>query len=520
MLSSDLLAGARLLTRLPGFLARPVDVGRARPELRRRLGQREATFVDLVRRTIYARPAGPYAQLLRHAGCQPRDFEELVCARGVEGALGTLLAAGVYLTTAECRGSRPVRRGSLVFDVDPRRLANPLVRWDVPMRTGGSRSEGLPVGWNLGFVRDRAVNLCLTELARGPARRRHAIWTAPGSGAIVHLLDICARGSGPARWFSPVDWTAPEVAMRYRVSVHLVRSGARLGRRWLPVPEHAPALAPDSIVDWMASVLREGAIPQLHGRPSAVLRTCEAAAKRGVDLAGAEVLVDGEPITAGRSAAMRRAGLRVLPRYATVEVGLVGEACLEPQGSDDMHVMHDLVAVIQPDATRMTQDLPSDALLISSLRPAAPLVLLNASMGDTGILDGRSCGCPVGAEGWPTRLRGILRLAGTEGHGVSPSSADMARVLDETLPARFGGGPGDYQIVEAERPDGSRRLRLLVHPGVGQLDPQAVAAVFVSASGAGLTTNLVTVERRAPMATTFGKVLHTHRTRDEIDRPS
>jgi hypothetical protein len=44
--------------------------------------------------------------------------------------------------------------------------------------------------------------------------------------------------------------------------------------------------------------------------------------------------------------------------------------------------------------------------------------------------------------------------------------------------------------------------------------------VFVSASGAGLTTNLVTVERRAPMATTFGKVLHTHRTRDEIDRPS
>lgn len=520
MVPSDLLAGARLLTRLPNFLARPIDVERARPELRRRLGRREATFVDFVRRTIYARPASPYAQLLRHAGCQPGDFEELVCTRGVEGALGTLLAAGVYLTTAECRGSRPVRRGSLVFDLDPRGLRNPLVRWDLPMRTGGSRSEGLPVGWNLAFVLDRAVNLCLTESARGPARRRHAIWTAPGSGAIVHLLDICARGSAPARWFSPVDPAAPEVTSRYRVSVRLVRGGARLGGRRLPAPEHVRARAPDPIVDWMASVLREGAIPQLHARPSAVLRTCEAAARRGVDLAGAEALVDGEPITAGRAAAMRRAGLRVLPRYATAEVGLIGEACLEPQGSDDMHVMHDLVAVIQPDATRTSQDLPSDALLISSLRPAAPLILLNVSMGDAGILDGRSCGCPVGAEGWPARLRGILRLAEPAGHGVSPSSADLARVLDETLPARFGGGPGDYQIVEEERPDGSRRLRLLVHPGVGPLDPRAIAAVFVSASGAGLSSDLVAVERRAPMATTFGKVLHTHRTRGELGPPS
>ena len=34
--------------------------------------------------------------------------------------------------------------------------------------------------------------------------------------------------------------------------------------------------------------------------------------------------------------------------------------------------------------------------------------------------------------------------------------ADAARVLEETLPGRFGGGAGDYQLVEDETPLGAR----------------------------------------------------------------
>ena len=517
MIPSDLLAGARLLTRLPGFLARHVDAPRARVDLARRRADREPAFVELVRRTVYARPASVYARLLRHAGCQAGDFAELVRARGVEGALRALLAAGVYLTSAECRGGRPVRRGGLVIDVDPRELRNPLAGWDLPMRTGGSRSEGVPVGWDLAFVGDRAVNLCLTEAARGPVRRRHAIWTAPGSGAIVHLLDICARGGTPSRWFSPVDPSTGHLATRYRASVLVVRGGARLAGRRLPAPEHVPASAPDPIVDWLERTRGEGAVPQLHARPSAVLRVCEAASMRGVDLRGAEVIVDGEPVTAGRAGAMRRAGLRVLPRYATVEVGLVGEACLAPRDSDDMHLMHDLVAVIRPDDSPPGGPLPPDALLVSSLRPSAPLILLNASMGDAGALDARACGCPVAAEGWSTRIRDIFRLDDPAGRRVPLPYQNVARVLDETLPARFGGGPGDYQVVEQEQPGGRWDVRLLVHPGVGPLDPHALVAAFVSGLGPEIFGDVVTVERRAPLPTTFGKVLHVHRLRSGLD---
>jgi hypothetical protein len=44
---------------------------------------------------------------------------------------------------------------------------------------------------------------------------------------------------------------------------------------------------------------------------------------------------------------------------------------------------------------------------------------------------------------------------------------DVIRVLEEILPARFGGGPADYQLVEDERADGQPCLRL-----VGDLDEE------------------------------------------------
>jgi hypothetical protein len=94
-------------------------------------------------------------------------------------------------------------------------------------------------------------------------------------------------------------------------------------------------------------------------------------------------------------------------------------------------------------------------------------------------------------------------------------------VLEEALPARFGGGPTDYQLLEEEAEDGRPRLRLLVHPSLGPLDAEAVADAFLSAIGAGSgaehvmalqwrQAGLVGVERRVPLATASGKILHLH----------
>ena len=193
------------------------------------------------------------------------------------------------------------------------------------MQTGGSRSAGTPVGWSLDFVRDRAVNLRLAEAARGPARRRYAVWSAPGSAALAHLLDIYARGVAPDRWYSPVDPASPELPAPYRWSAHLLRAAGRFCNRPLPRPVHVPTLAPGPIVDWFGSVLAaaRGPVPPhaAQRRPSDL----RGRGRRDVSLEGTEVAVGGEPITAARVAAMRRAGLRVLPRYAAAEAGLIGD---------------------------------------------------------------------------------------------------------------------------------------------------------------------------------------------------
>ena len=99
--------------------------------------------------------------------------------------------------------------------------------------------------------------------------------------------------------------------------------------------------------------------------------------------------------------------------------------------------------------------------------------------------------------------------------------ADVLRVLDEVLPAHFGGGPTHYQLLEEERPDGQAELRLLVDPRLGRLDEAAVAETFRAAIGTGdgaerimalqwQQAGLPRVERRAPVATATGKILHLH----------
>jgi hypothetical protein len=156
-------------------------------------------------------------------------------------------------------------------------------------------------------------------------------------------------------------------------------------------------------------------------------------------------------------------------------------------------------------------------------------MLLNVSLGDAAILDRRPCDCALAALGWAARLRTIRSFEKLKAEGMTFLDADVAQVLEEALPARFGGRPGDYQLVEEERPDGRACLRLLVHPEVGRIDPQAVVDAFLSALGpaggaAGIMAevwrdaDLLTVERRIPETTVSGKVLHLHRARFGVGR--
>jgi hypothetical protein len=70
-----------------------------------------------------------------------------------------------------------------------------------------------------------------------------------------------------------------------------------------------------------------------------------------------------------------------------MECGPIGYGCLAPEAPDDVHLLQDLHALIQPSKTDGEFDgLPANALFISSLHPASPFILLNVSMGDQALL--------------------------------------------------------------------------------------------------------------------------------------
>jgi hypothetical protein len=507
---ADLRAGVRLLRRLPAFLRNPITAEEARATLHDRLERREADFLALIRRLIYGHAASPYRALLRMAGCDYGDLERLVRADGPEGALAALADRGVYLTVDEFKGRRPIVRGSTRIVLDPRTFTNPFCARDVPGRSSGSRGTPVPVLVALDYLRDCGIDTRLALDARGGEDWLKAYWGVPGASATVVVLRLSAFGDPVVRWFSQIDPQTPGLDARYGWSVTGLRWGARLAGRPLPAPEFVSLEDPLPIVRWMADVLRSGQVPFLQTFPTSGVRVCQAALDARVDIAGARMTMGGEPTTRARLAAIQRAGVDARPRYSSIECGPIGHGCLRPEAPDEIHLLHDLHLLVQrPDAD----------LLVSSLRMTAPLVLFNVSLGDRAILGRRDCGCPMERLGWVTHLRGIRSVEKLTAAGMSFLDSDLVRVLEDLLPDRFGGGPADYQLVEEEDPDGRSVLRLLVHPRVGDVPGEAVAEAFLAAVSDGTgaervmglawrQARLLRVERRPPVVTSAGKILH------------
>lgn len=517
---SDAVMGLQFLGQLPGFLHRPVTAEEARASVTARLGRREADFLAHVRQAVYARDGSPYRELLRHAGVEAGDLDGLVRREGVEGTLRILLRHGVYLTVEELRGQRPIRRGAFETRADPARLASDPGMPHLLARTGGSRSAGTTIPIHLAYVRDRALNGCLTVEARGGGRWVHAVWGVPGSALVVNLLEYSAFGR-VGRWFSQIDPGAPSLHPRYRWSARLAWMGSRVAGRPLPAPEHVSLDDPLPIVRWLDTERAAGRTPHLHAYTSAIVRLCQASQAGGGDLAGVEFACVGEPSTAARLAIIRATGASAWPRYAGLECGPVGFGCLAPAAADDLHFFHDRLALIQPGPESPPAGLPADALLFTGLRArSSPLTLLNVSLGDRAILSERACGCPLGALGWRRHLGEIRSFEKLTAGGMNVLDVDVIRILEEVLPARFGGGPADYQLVEEEAANGRPRLTLRLHPRVGPVDPEAVVRAFLEAVSSGrpgrvpslawADGGLLRVERQAPVATETGKIQHLH----------
>ena len=519
----DLRTGIRLLRALPAFVKHPLSVDQATVILAERLRERNEHFLALVRAAVYGHRASPYRALLERVGCEFGDLQGLVERYGLEEALATLVRQGVYLTVDELKGRTPVVRGTTTLTVDPTGLRNPLGQTHALAQTSGSRGRGTSVPVDLRFVRDLGVNICLTTAARGGLGWRHATWTIPGSAAIAAALSYSAFGSHWERWFSQIDPRTPALHPRYRWSSRVMRAGGLLAGVSLPTPQYVSLEDPRPIVDWLHATLDRGGTPHVLTFPSSALRICASARSAGRSLEGVKFMLGGEPITEARRAVIQQAGATLTTGYGTAETGPcgIGDACLGPEVPDEVHVFHDFHALVQAEAGWSDSTLPVGTLLASSLRPTAPVILLNVSLGDQAVVSRRACGCPLQKLGWTTHLHTIRSREKLTSAGMTFLDTDVVRVLEEVLPARFGGIPTDYQLVEEETEEGRPRVRLLVHPSVGPVDEKVVIDVLLSgiASGSGVErlmglvweqARLIQVERRPAYATTTGKLLHVH----------
>lgn len=517
----DLLSGARFALRLPLVLRRRMGHQEALACVRERLARRADDFLALLRDAVWARPAHPVRRLLTHAGCAPGDVAALVHREGLEGALIALCRAGVYLTADEIAGRVPVTRGSERFLISAADLRNPWAASHLVGRSGGSRSATpSAIALDLDAVVDQVADYRLSlAAAGGGVETAEAVWAPPGSiGIAYHLRAVIAFGRPIERWFSPLTATTPG----YDWALRIARLASRAAGARLPRPEPVSAAEPGPVLAWIEGARRRGRTPLLAIYPSAAAQLCDAAARAGVDLRGACFSLRGEPVTAARVAAVERAGAAVSSLYGAIECGVIGHGCLRRAAVDEVHVHGDLHALVQPGADTAGIPLPADALLLTTLRRSARLILVNASLGDRAAMERRQCGCPLQSYGWSTHLHGIHSFEKLTGLGMTFADAEVAPLLEQLLPARFGGAPTDYQLREEEVADGGVRLLLVIDPRVGALDEAAVVDAFLAALAeisptrrvmalAWRAAGVVRVDRRPPATTAAGKILHFRR---------
>jgi hypothetical protein len=513
---------ARLARDLPGWLRRGQSFETATARVQGWLAHREYRFLANARRYIFEHPTSPYLPLLRHAGCEYGDAERLVRDEGLEGALSVLAARGVYLTFDEFKGRREVVRGSTRFLTTTEAFDHPTMRPIFVSYTGGTRGIPQAVMRSVGYVDAIASSVAVVLLAHGLRDARHAFWV---TNPLPLILTYAALGQEVARWFRPL----PDFPWQAWLGTRLVTTSGALAGRHIPVCRHLDPERVAELVRWIDRRPRDGRPFMFSTLTSMAVRVALAAREAGIDLTGVTFRVQSEPLTPAREAHLRAVGARVIDNYAMAEAVDMGFSCGDAAASDDLHVMADRFALITRERPVLPGGPTVDAMLVTALSDVNPKIVLNVETGDYARIAQRDCGCFLGTLGLTTHLSQIRSFEKLSAEGVTFVGTALAEILESTLPARFGGTPLDYQLLEEEAADSFTRLVLRVSPSVGGVDEVALRATFLAELARGSVVDRyqsellrradsLVISRQVPLATAAGKIFPFHllRTSDAV----
>lgn len=523
-LLADLKMFARLAWGLPNFLHRRITLEETKEIVRQRLAQREDNFLRLVEKGIYGYPRSPYLPLLNLAQVELGDIRTMVRQKGLEDTLRALREAGVYVTFEEFKGRIPVVRDGHVLHVGPHDFDNPYLRHYYEDRSGGTTGMATRVPTDLDLLAAQTPNWMLGRAAHNALDVPMAIWFGPfpdGSG-FNNVLRAVQAGRGVERWFSPIARGELRSSLRYDAANFAIISIARLYGADIPWPEPLRRDQAGVVARWMADTLATHGSCFFSSVVSTAMRVALAAQEEGIDLTGAAIMGGGEPPTRAKVRAITNSGARFLSIYYIAEAGQVGWGCAQPVDGNDNHLYKDMLALIQFPREVPGSGMTVDAFHITSLLAAAPKLMLNVETDDYGIIEERSCGCLLESCGYTEHVRDVRSFSKVTGEGVTLLGSEMIHILEEVLPARFGGSPLDYQLLEEEDEQGFTRLSLVISPRVEISDEVVVIETVMDALGQSSTAadiaraiwnqaSTLRVKRAEPIWTARGKMMPLHR---------
>jgi hypothetical protein len=514
---------ARFALGLPRFLGRRMSAAEARATVADRLAARGENLLRLVRDAVFANPGSPYRPLFRLAGCELGDFERMLAAEGVERTLGALYDAGVRVTFDEFKGRTPIVRRGLELAVSESDFDAPALGAAFAGRSSGTSGRATRTYHDLGHLLDTVPFRLLGAEAHGLLTAPLALWLdePPCVAGLNMALSSSVLGNPPERWWTPIEPAGFGRPLRLSWAFGAFFALAAAGGVRLPRPRALAFDAPDEIVDWLAAALARHGRCELRTFASSALRVARAAVRRGVDLSGAVLVCGGEATTPAKQAAVEASGARMVSFYAITEVGPVGMSCPHAADARDLHFAADRLAVVGRPVALPDFGIEVDALHLTALLPGGPKVMLNVESDDCGTVDtggSHRCGCPLERAGLGTHLGNVRSYRRLTAEGVTLVPEGALRIVEELLPARFGGTPLDYQLGEAEGPDGTTRVTLRVDPTVALARPDEVAGCLLDALRAepGATAiaaafwrgaGTVELRRETPLRTPAGKLL-------------
>lgn len=304
----------------------------AKAAIRRRLRQRERSFLRLMKHAVYANPRSPYRMLLRHIGITFQDLTRSVVSEGVEATLARLYDAGIHVSVEEFKGRRPILRSGLEVSTKPHDFDNPLITGHLEGRTSGSKGPTIPVRVDLRMVAHEAAFVHGFLEGFGLRELPVACWRGvpPIASGLRGILMYAKVGIRIERWFAQNKPSElPEHAASTKFTRDLLDAVRSLG--WsVPEPQYIHQDKSVSIAQWLANCRGAGRPAQLDTNSSSGVRVCLAALDHRLDISGSFFRLGGEPYTEAKAAIIDRAGCRAACHYSITEGGQSGSLARRP----------------------------------------------------------------------------------------------------------------------------------------------------------------------------------------------